>query len=146
VLRGSAAHTGGADGTGAAAGGERGSLVEGLPYPYRVRALIDVHSFPPDYTGFGEGVDVALLDDFAPPFQRYVEALLDRLQRAGLIVSTVVGRTNDIMVEARQDFCVPAVLVEFNESLVAHPARWDAALRAIREWATHDLWKYTQCQ
>ena len=79
-----------------------------------------------------------------PPPPHYSLQLFQRLVAAGLRATVVEGdrlRAHiDIENQARREFGLPAVLVEFNEDLPSrYPARWAAAAAAVADWAIEDL-------
>jgi hypothetical protein len=79
-----------------------------------------------------------------PPPPRYSLQLLQRLVAAGLRATAVEGdrlRAHiDIENQARREFGLPAVLIEFDEDLPSrYPARWAAAAAAVADWAIEDL-------
>jgi len=95
----------------------------------KILFLLDLHSFPEYYKGFGD-CDVALLDDtaylslfketFDPEIQiafpKYIYCLKELLEEK-FKTSLVAGSINDIQNEARIDFGIPAILIECKENL-----------------------------
>jgi hypothetical protein len=97
-----------------------------------VLLLLDVHSFPDSETwGFDRDRSFELVVlDLMPGSDRWRESLVKRLRREyGVDVGYVVGsQENDIMLEARTAG-LPAILLEFNESL--NDDRISAIARAL---------------
>ena len=117
------------------------------PYRRRVRRhlrerrgvatlVLDVHSFPAEYEGFGD-VPLAVLDDVGRGARRpsALGASLARwMDDAGVPMNLLPGVYNDIQDEARYSLGVPALLLEFNEG-IAGTAYARRIAREIAAWA-----------
>lgn len=97
--------------------------------------VIDLHSFPEDYDGFGEKVHLSILDDTSylnvkewsneetpmmqqhQTFPLYVIKLQEILDKANIATSITPGSINDIQNEVRTKWNIPSVLLEANEGL-----------------------------
>jgi hypothetical protein len=97
--------------------------------------LIDVHSFPKGYRGFGD-VDILIMDPAGPgtggkELKRLAEWIRED---TGLVVGTIMGsELNDIVVCARKAGTW-AFLLEVNEGLKSQDRK--RAMKSIAEWMT----------
>jgi hypothetical protein len=125
----------------------------------RIGMVADVHSFPPDYADFGEAYIVLLDNDVEKTgeFSDYTEDLRQRLNDAGirtnaLFGSTIVAgnttETNDIQDEAKIQFGLPSLLIEFNELFFLPEMRdeWEQSVQVIADWAAVWATKYVSTQ
>ncbi len=82
----------------------------------RILALLDIHSYPPwtrDWTNY----EIILLVESAGHSPWIYRVIRDGLRARGISVGVLQGVSNDIQHEAWLKHGVPALLIEFNESL-----------------------------
>ena len=84
----------------------------------RPSAVLDVHSYPSNGSGFPYDSEIVILDSALTSPKQYSTDLYNILQRSGIKAHLIPGsEVNDIEREARLVYGLRAVLLEFNESL-----------------------------
>jgi hypothetical protein len=106
--------------------------------------LLDIHSFPQGYQGFGQDTQVCLLDDTVflsqtndprypiYPFCKETLLLEQMLRDKGIHTSAMEGSINDLQNESRIDQGIPTLLIEYREDLEIHTL--DQINSIITQW------------